>query len=292
MKINKKVILVLLVLAMSALACSVNIQAPRIKTGPEVTTSIDEDYPDTNDIPRVVLKMGAGILKINEGSDRLITGEIRTNIESWKPEISHSDETVTISQGSKADNFTIPSSSIKNDWDLKIGDAKPVSLAIEAGAYSSDILFGKIQLSELSIDDGASQSTVTFNEPNSQVLETFKYHTGASQVNLVYLANANFKEMNFDSGAGSYTLDFSGDLKHDAKVSIKSGLSNMKILIPSDTNVEISLDGGVNNVSLKGTWTVNSNHYKTQSSSGPKLEINIDMGVGNLELISQNNNSL
>ncbi len=106
------------------------------------------------------------------------------------------------------------------------------------------------------------------------------------------LANANFKEMDFDSGAGSYTLDFSGELQQDAEVTIKSGLSNMKIIIPSDMNASVSLSGGVNNVSLKGTWTVDSNEYRTQSSSGPKLEIDIDMGVGNLELISKNTNSL
>lgn len=292
MRINNKVIPVLLVLSLTIMACGINIQTPKIKTGPEVTTTVAEVYPDTKDAPRVVLNMGAGTLKINEGNDRLVEGKIRTNIGSWVPEIKHSDETVTISQGDKAENFSFPSSNIVNDWDLRLGTIRPVSLQIEAGAYTSDILFGKVPLTELNIKDGASKSTVTFSEPNSQVMESFEYDTGASQVNLIYLANANFKEMNFKSGAGSYTLDFSGELKHDARVSIKSGLSNMKIMIPSDTNVEITLDGGVNNVSLKGTWTVDSNRYKTQSSSGPKLEIEIDMGVGNLELISQNNNSL
>lgn len=281
-----------MVLSLSVMACGISIQTPKIKTGPEVTTTVNESYPDSKDTPRVVVNMGAGTLKINEGNDRLVEGKIRTNIGSWVPEIKQSGETVFISQGDNAEKFTFPSNSIVNDWDLKLGTARPVSLEIEAGGYTSDILFGKIPLTALSIKDGASQSTVTFSEPNNQIMESFEYETGASQVSLIFLANANFKEMDFESGAGSYTLDFSGDLKHDARVSIKTGLSNMKIVIPSDTNVEISLDGGVNNVSLDGTWTVESNHYKTQSSSGPRLEIEIDMGVGNLELISQNNNSL
>jgi hypothetical protein len=45
-------------------------------------------------------------------------------------------------------------------------------------------------------------------------------------------------------------------------------------------------------VSLKGTWTVDSNRYKTQGSASPALTINIEMGVGNLELISSDANSL
>jgi predicted membrane protein len=165
-------------------------------------------------------------------------------------------------------------------------------LKINAGAYKSDLVFGRIPLTELVISDGASQSDVTFNKVNPQTMQRFEYKTGASQVNLMNLANANFKEMTFDSGAGSYTLDFNGALQTDAKVTIKSGLSNLKIIVPSDMPCNVSLTGGVNNVDLKGTWTINSNRYKTQASGSPELTINIEMGVGNLQLISSDDNSL
>ena len=46
------------------------------------------------------------------------------------------------------------------------------------------------------------------------------------------LANANFSTMIFSSGAGDYTLDFSGDLQRDATVTITTGLSNLKLVVP------------------------------------------------------------
>jgi hypothetical protein len=290
----KKIIplMLLLTLAVSTLACSFTLQVPETKTGPDTRTTIDEAYPASGTGTKLVLKMGGGSLKIGEGSSKLVEGEVLTNVPSWEPNITRNDDKVVLSQSSSDNTLSIPSGKLKNDWNLKLGTEKPMALEIQAGAYNSNIMFGKVPLTDLSIDDGASQTKVTFDQPNTQTMDNFTYHTGASQVELVNLANANFKDMMFESGAGSYTLDFNGELKQNASVEIKSGLSNMKIIVPSGTDVVISLTGGVNNISLKGTWTVDSNQYKTQSTRGPRLEINIEMGVGNLELISQNNSSL
>lgn len=289
---KKKILLAILILALSSLACNITIQTPEIKTGPETSTSVDEPYPETDDPAELLLQMGAGTLNISDGGSSLVEGEIITNIANWQPSIDRSDERITISQGNNDQSFTIPSGNLINEWNLKLGTTQPMELSIDAGAYESNIHIGDIQLKKFTIDDGASNSKVTFESVNRITMESLKYNTGASQVELFNLANANFKEMDFDSGAGSYTLDFNGDLQQDAEVSIKSGLSNMKIIIPSDMNAQIILSGGVNNVSLKGTWTVSSDKYRTQSSTGPRLDIDIDMGVGNLELISQESNSL
>lgn len=285
-------LMLLLTLAVSTLACSFTVQVPETKTGPDTRTTINEAYPDAGNGTKLVLKMGGGSLKIGEGSTKFVEGEVLTNVPSWEPEVTRTDNKVILSQSSSDNTLSIPSGKLKNDWNLKLGTEKPMALEIQAGAYNSNITFGKVPLTDLSIDDGASQTKVTFDQPNTETMDNFTYHTGASQVELVNLANANFKDMTFESGAGSYTLDFNGELKQDASVDIKSGLSNMKIIVPSGTDAIITLTGGVNNISLKGTWTVESNEYKTQSTKGPRLEINIEMGVGNLELVSQNNSSL
>ena len=107
-----------------------------------------------------------------------------------------------------------------------------------------------------------------------------------SQVELIGLANANFKEMTFGGGAGSYTLDFTGTLMQDAKVTVTSGVSSMKIIIPNGTRSQVTLTGGLNNVDQSGTWTVKDKVYQTDGT-GPLVSITVEMGVGNLELIHQ-----
>jgi hypothetical protein len=51
-------------------------------------------------------------------------------------------------------------------------------------------------------------------------------------VELKGLANANFEQMSFTSGAGDYTLSFNGDLQRDASVTIDSGFGTVNIIVP------------------------------------------------------------
>jgi len=81
-----------------------------------------------------------------------------------------------------------------------------------------------------------------------------QYETGASNVSLIGLANANFVNMEFDSGAGNYTLDFSGTFQRDASVNIETGVSNMTLVIPTGIPVRITVDGGLSNVTFGSGW--------------------------------------
>ena len=108
----------------------------------------------------------------------------------------------------------------------------------------------------LTISDGASKTSVTFNEPNPVKMERLEYHTGASEVNLIGLGNAHVKEIEFNGGAGSYKLDFSGELKNDMNVRISAGMSDLTLTIPSDAHAIITINGGLSNINANGTWTI------------------------------------
>jgi hypothetical protein len=114
-------------------------------------------------------------------------------------------------------------------------------------------------------------------------MDTLRYDTGASRASLSGLANANFQEMDFRSGAGEYRLDFSGQLQQDADVSIKSGLSSIVIVVPEGTPANVRFEGGLTNVELNGAWRGSGSVYSLPGE-GPELNITVEMGAGNLEL--------
>ena len=145
---------------------------------------------------------------------------------------------------------------------------------------------GGVPITQLKIQDGASKGTVTFDTPNPVRMSTFSYKTGASSINLTGLGNANFEDMIFEGGTGNYELDFSGALQDDANVRITAGLSNMRITVPAGTPCKVTVTGGLSNISPRGTWTISNNVYE-QTGTGPLLTINIEMGLGNLDLISE-----
>jgi hypothetical protein len=89
--------------------------------------------------------------------------------------------------------------------------------------------------------------------------------------------------MVFRSGAGDYTLDFSGELQRDAVVTIESGISRVVVIVPEGMNAEVNFTGGLSSVDVDGDWQRSGDEY-TLAGEGPRLTINIDMGAGSLEL--------
>jgi hypothetical protein len=132
------------------------------------------------------------------------------------------------------------------------------------------------------VTDGAADVRLNFSQPNPAEMTTFRYTTGASNVTLKGLANANFAALIFRSGAGNYTLDFSGALRRDATVTLESGVSKVRIVVPDGMSARVYFKGGLSNVTVSGGWKRSGDLYLLEGS-GPTLTINVDMGAGSLE---------
>ncbi len=279
----KKMLFVILVLSLSISACSFTITLPEIKpVGPTQVDDIALPTPVEDGTVQLTLSFGAGTLLLHPGTDSLVSGTASYNVEDLKPVVTMEELTASIVQGNwKMES--IPSvGDVKNEWDLSLG-VVPMDLIIEAGAYKGEFELGGLALKNLTVSDGASDVELTFSEPNTTGMTLLKYKTGASNVSLTGLGNADFSSMEFDSGAGNYTLDFSGTLRRDGSVSIETGVSNITLVIPTGIPVQITVDGGLSNVTFGSGWVKNGNVY-TQEGSGPRLTIVIGIGAGNLVL--------
>ena len=282
---KRPLIAVMIVLMLASLACSINLNIPRIQTGATQTMTVSEAVPSGDGPTKLTLDMGSGTLNLAAGADKLVEGTIQYNVADWKPTIEHpSTSEVTINQSSANSFEGIPTSNIINDWVLKLNSTAPLDLMVNAGAYTGNLDLSKLHLRNLAIKDGASKTRVIFDSPNPEKMDAFTYSTGASQVELRGLANANFASMTFNSGAGDYTLDFSGTLAQDTSVDIKTGVSNMTIDVPLGMNAKIISTGAIANITPDGTWTVNDSTYSV-SGEGYNLTIHINMSVGNLKLV-------
>jgi hypothetical protein len=158
-----------------------------------------------------------------------------------------------------------------------------MDLSISAGGYQSEMELGGMSLHSLRISEGAADTNASFSSPNLVEMETLRYDTGASKSEFTGLSNANFSRMDFSSGAGDYTLDFSGELQRDAIVVIKSGLSNIEIIVPEGMAAQVTVSGGLSNVNVHDAWEGSGGVY-TNSGKGPRLVISVEIGAGNLEL--------
>jgi hypothetical protein len=274
-------------LALATMACGININLPitDVKTGPTVTDEINVVGPeDPDQTADVTLNFGAGVLRLSPGAEEgLISGTATYNVEDLKPVVKVSGNDIRIETGN-LDIRGIPSfgAEFENEWELKLGEA-PMNLRIGAGGYQGRFELGGLALQSLRIDDGAADVDLNFSTPNPVEMDEFRYQTGASNVELDGLANANFDELVFKSGAGSYTLDFSGELKRDATVNIDTGFSQVRVIVPEGVPARVFVDSGLSNVDLSGQWGRSGNDY-SQAGEGPSLTINVNTGAGELEL--------
>lgn len=275
---NVKIILAILVLALASLACGFSIDLPaRQKAGPEVKEEITVADPGSDET-RLTLSFGAGKLTLSPGAKNLVDGTAIYNVEDLKPQIQKNGSSIEIKQG---DFHNLPPfDDMKNEWDLQLSDT-PLDLAVNAGAYEGTLDLGGLALKSLTVRDGASHVDLSFLEPNQTEMSLLRYETGASDVKLTGLANANFSTLTFSGGAGNYTLDFSGELQRDAVVTIEAGLGNVTIVIPEDIESTVTVEGTAVNISHGSGWAQNGQKY-TQSGSGPSIAILVKMAAGNL----------
>jgi hypothetical protein len=285
MIMNRKLLPVLLVLALSVIACGFHVSVPinTLTPGPTVIDQINVPLPaDTSQTTSLSLTFGAGTLKVIPGASALVSGTATYNIPDFKPAVTVSASTVRIEQGNWKLTGIPDLSNIKNEWDLSFGN-QPLNLSIEAGAYHAEYKLGGLALTDLTVKDGASDVKMSFDSPNLAEMSLLTYETGASNVSITGLGNANFASLIFHSGAGNFTLDFTGALKRNGSMDIETGVSNMTLVIPSGVPVQLNVEGGLSNVTYDSGWTKNGNLY-TQAGSGPQLTATVHIGAGNLTL--------
>ncbi len=283
----RKLFPIILILSLVLTACNLHISLPVTqKAGPTVTDDISVPTPaDANQTVDLTLKFGAGTLNLHPGTGALVSGTATYNVSDFKPTVTASGSSssiVSIEQGNWRLTGIPDITNIKNEWDLGLGTT-PINLTIDAGAYHADYEMGGLALTNLTISDGAADTKLNFASPNLTEMSLLSYSTGASNVSLTGLGNANFASLEFDSGAGNYTLDFSGQFQHDGSVHIGTGVSNLTLVIPSGLSVQVTVDGGLSNVTHDSGWNKNGNVY-SQAGTGPQLTIVVEIGAGNLTI--------
>jgi hypothetical protein len=277
---NVKILSAILVLALASMACGFSFDVPSPqKAGPEVTESIT--VPDQkSDETRLVLKFGAGSLKLSPGADGLVEGTAVYNFAELKPQITKENGEVAIANG-EFDAIINPKD-LKNAWDLKLGDS-PMELEINAGAYNGRYELGGLALTNLTVQDGAADVELSFSKPNLTEMSVLRYETGASSVTLSGLANANFSTLIFSGGAGDYELDFSGDLQQAAIVTIEVGAGDVHLILPEGVNAKVTVESALVSINHSSGWSQNGGTY-SQKGKGPLLTVIVKMAAGNLTL--------
>lgn len=243
---------------------------------------------------KMTIKFGAGKLDLISGQEDVFEGNFQYDKSILKPNIRYEilGETgiLTLSQSIKKDlSLSFP---YKNVWNLKLPSGVPLQLSVYTATYSGDIDLTNLQIENFYLNSGASQTNIVFNQPNLVELKNINIKTGASAIKMLGLANANFNEMKFTGGAGSYTFDFSGNLIKKSKVNIDAGAAKIILKIPSAIGTKIIIKRfPAVKLDIRGFIKINDQTYISPEygKSDAELDIEIKGGLVDVEVISLTN---
>lgn len=124
----------------------------------EETRSLELGDLETAEIE---LKIGAGEIRVQGGSEKLFEGIFTYNVEKWKPFIEFRERgsrgILRVSQGKVS---RIPAGKGRNNWDIYLHEDIPLDLVLDFGAGEGNLDLKGLNLRSLEIDMGVGDLTV------------------------------------------------------------------------------------------------------------------------------------
>lgn len=188
----------------------------------------------------VEIKMGAGELRVANGSSALMNADFTYNVDAWKPEVrydlSGNRGTLIIQQPSGRHNYR---GRTRYEWDIRLNNHVPMDMNVNMGAGKANLILAGLNLNHLNLNVGAGEADIDLD--------------GAWQHDLT---------ASIHGGVGKLTLHLPGDVGVRARVRGGLGAIHANGFIRKDDaymnsafgkskiNLNIDIQGGMGEVNL------------------------------------------
>jgi N-terminal domain of toast_rack, DUF2154 len=140
-------------LALIAIAAC-NVQ--RVQTGQTVHESKSVDAGKF-EMARIELQMGAGELKLEGGSEKLIDADFTYNVPAWKPVFESNTASFRADIKIAQPTGVAAVGDAENRWSLRISDKLPMNLVTHLGAGAAEMNLSSVDLENLEVHMGVGK---------------------------------------------------------------------------------------------------------------------------------------
>jgi hypothetical protein len=114
-----------------------------------------------------------------------------------------------------------------------------------------------------------------------------KVSLGAGKSDLK-LRDMDVTHLEIHIGVGQMDLDLTGQRKSDLQVELEGGVGQARILLPRDVGVQAHVSGGIGSVGSDGLKRDGDTYVNdAYSKPGPKILLNVQGGVGQIDLVQE-----
>jgi len=138
---------------------------------------------DNSKSARVDIRMGAGELRVNSGTPKLMTGTFAYNVPEWKPVVDYKAGSgeLMLSQPGYSASF----GNSVNNWDVTLNGDVPLEFTANLGAGEANLELGRMNLSRINLTIGAGKMSVDLRgEPKRDYTVQIRGGVGETVVHL------------------------------------------------------------------------------------------------------------
>jgi hypothetical protein len=189
----------------------------------------------------VEIKMGAGELRVANGSSNLVSAEFTYNVDSWKPEIRYgvtgTRGTLTIQQPSGVHNNR---GKTHYDWDIRLNSQVPMEMNVNLGAGKANLNLAGLNLSRLNLNVGAGEADIDL-DGGWQHDVAASIHGGVGQVTLRLPRDVGVRATvhgglgaihadGFSRKGNAYTNSAYGESKGNLNIEVEGGIGEVNLV--------------------------------------------------------------
>lgn len=162
----------------------------------------------------------------------------------------------------------------------------PMDLRLDFGAGRATVDLGGLQLRDLDLKTGASESTLDVSRPNPGTLRQAHLDIGAAQFTARNLGNLNLERLEVNAGVGDIRLDFAGSLEHDVAVQIDMGLGSLELRIPVGVGVRLERSSFLTTFEAEGFDRRDGVYYSSNwDSADRQIDVDIKAAFGSIRVV-------
>jgi hypothetical protein len=234
----------------------------------------------------VRIEYGAGELRVEPAPQRMLYHmELRYDEDRFTPITSFDAQARTLRLGLDGREHRATSTTHGSRAVIGLTREAPLDLALEFGAGEASLDLGGMSIRSLEISTGASETEIRFDAPNRISAERVEFKAGAAELEVFGLGNARARQIRFQGGVGSTTLDFSGAWDADATASVQMGIGELTLRFPRGLAVRLEKNALLTSFDTEGLIKRDDAYFSPDwDTATHRLTIDVDAAFGSVEV--------
>jgi N-terminal domain of toast_rack, DUF2154 len=190
----------------------------------------------------VEIKMGAGELRVANGSSDLMNADFTYNVDAWRPEVRYDASgdrgMLTIQQPSGMHNYR---GKTRYDWDLRFNNHVPMEMNVNMGAGKANLNLAGLNLSHLSLNVGAGEADIDLDGAWQHDMVA-AIHGGVGKVTLHLPSDVGVRTTvhgglgaihakGFSKNGDAYTNSIYGKSQVNLNVQVEGGMGEVNLML-------------------------------------------------------------